>query len=63
MKKNNKTISHLLFISNIGIVVMTMVMIFTASNMVGEIALLIATVTLLIKLLSFVLTKTENTKE
>lgn len=63
MKKNNKTISHFLFISNIGIVVMTMVMIFTASNMVGEIALLIATVTLLIKLLSFVLTKTENTKE
>lgn len=62
MKKNNKVISHLLFMMNIALVVMTMVMIFTTTNMVGEIALLISTVVLLIKLLSFVLIKPKNEK-
>lgn len=56
MKKKNDKITHYLFIGNFVLVIMGMVLVFTATNMVGEIGLLIAMVTLLVKVLGMILT-------
>ena len=50
-KKKSELISFVLFIYNICLVIVSIVLIFTVTNMVGEIALCISAVILLIKIL------------
>lgn len=51
LKKKLELISFILFIYNICLVIVSIVLIFTVTNMVGEIALCISSVILLIKIL------------
>lgn len=50
IKKKDINISHYLFVGNIALVITGVFLIFTASNMVGEIALLLSLSALVVKL-------------
>lgn len=61
MKKNSKTIKIFLFIANVVLILMCTILGFTATNMEGEIALIIALLAFIAKLTSFIFLK-ENFK-
>lgn len=63
MKKKSELINYFLYIGNIGLVIMSMVLVFTASNMVGQIALIISVVLLLIKIIASINLKAENPED
>lgn len=54
-KKKNNAIYQYLFVGNIALIIMSVFLIFTASNMVGEIALIISSVAFLIKLIQLII--------
>lgn len=55
IKKQSATLSHYLFIGNISLLIMSIFLIFTASNMVGEIALIISLFNFLSRLVEMII--------
>jgi hypothetical protein len=54
MKKKNQKITHYLFVGNIAFLIVGITLFFTASNYVGEIALLLSLISIIIKLMSII---------
>ena len=57
MKKKSNIINWFLFIGNVSLVIISAVLSFTATNMVGEIALIVALLAFIVRVCSFIFLK------